>query len=535
MDRRTFVLGMLAAPLCGLAAPGCASQTQRAKPGLFTYATGDEMSTMDVAHNDSNYFTPLNIFDRLFETRMVDGQATVLNSLCTDYRKSDDGLRYDFTLREGVRFSNGDPLSSSDVRYTFTRLLTEAAVNTDIAVQIKGGQALMDKQADALEGFEIVDDTHFSITLEAPNGGFIAGLSSAAMSIVNERTTRAAHNFGKDPAETIGSGPYYVEEWVPNDHLILKYNPYYWGEEPTIKEVFRRIIPDASTRDLMYQNGEVDLIDLTEIDALIVQRAYKVEHADKIVSAQMLGMTYLALNETNQYLKDVRVRKAIAMGIDTRDLIHNLKYDDAIEQKGIIPTGIWGNNPDLEGIAYDPEGARALLAEAGYQDGDVSFTLALSSSGDQLLNETVSNQLAKIGVQANIKVLDSATWMEKRLAGEHDAFIATWMLDYNDPDNIMGAFFGSPQRTRGRSICYPDTEVMARVSAARSIVDDEERKREYQELEHKIVVEDRAWIPLFQGARIFCRGERVESFTPFWAGYGDYYLTDVTLTKEARG
>ena len=355
------------------------------------------------------------------------------------------------------------------------------------------------------------------------------------LDLVNERTTRAAHNFGKDPAETIGSGPYYVEEWVPNDHLILKYNPYYWGEEPTIKEVFRRIIPDASTRDLMYQNGEVDLIDLTEIDALIVQRAYKVEHADKIVSAQMLGMTYLALNETNQYLKDVRVRKAIAMGIDTRDLIHNLKYDDAIEQKGIIPTGIWGNNPDLEGIAYDPEGARALLAEAGYQDGDVSFTLALSSSGDQLLNETVSNQLAKIGVQANIKVLDSATWMEKRLAGEHDAFIATWMLDYNDPDNIMGAFFGSPQRTRGRSICYPDTEVMARVSAARSIVDDEERKREYQELEHKIVVEDRAWIPLFQGARIFCRGERVESFTPFWAGYGDYYLTDVTLTKEARG
>ena len=534
MDRRTFVKSALVVPLCGFLAQGCSSQTDRAKRGSLTTATGSDMSTMDMAHNDSVYWAQLNIFDRLFETRMVDGKATAVNSLCTNYRISEDGLTYDFVLREGVLFSNGDPLTSSDVCYSFSRLLTEAAVNTDIPLQILGGQALMDKETDKLDGFKIEDDTHFSIVLEAPNGGFIAQLSSAAMSIVNERVTRAAKNFGKDPAETIGSGPYYVAEWVPNDHFTLRYNERYWGERPTVTESVQRVIPDASTRDLMFQNGEIDIIDLSGIDPLIVQRSYKTEHAHQVVYNQQIGMTYLALNETNEFLRDLRVRNAICMAIDVDDIVHNLMSDDAIRQNGIIPSGAWGHNKNLKGTPYDPDGARALLAEAGFGDGDVSFEMALPSDGLRLLYETISNQLSKVGINANIKVYDKAAWMEKRRAGEIESFITVWMLDYNDPANIMAVFFGSPERTKNRSICYPDTNVMARVSAAQSIVDDEERKKEYQELEHKIVVEDRAWIPLYQGMRLFCTGDRVESFTPFWAGYGDFYVKDVVLRKEAR-
>lgn len=534
MDRRTFVRAVLAAPLCGLLAQGCATQTTRAKRGRLTTASDLDMPTMDMAHTDSVYWAPLNVFDRLFETRMVDGEARVLNSLCTDYQVSDDGLVYDFALREGVVFSNGDPLTASDVCYSFSRLLTEAAANTNIALEILGGQALMDGQAEELEGFRIQDDLHFSITLEAPNAGFVAELSSAAMSVVNERVTRAAKGFGKEPAETIGTGPYYVAEWVPNDRFVLRYNERYWGEEPTVRESVRYIIPDTSTQDLMFQNGELDIIDLSDIDSLVVQRSYKTEHADHIVLNQQVGMMYLALNESHKYLGDIRVRKAIAMAIDVDDIIHNLMYDDAIRQAGIIPTGIWGHNDELEPCPYDPEGARALLEEAGYGEGEVSFVLSLNNSGLQLIYETVSHQLAKVGIDAQIQLMDSAAWMEKRLAGEIDAFMVSWYMDYNDPANIMAVFFGNEQRTKERSICYPNTEVMDRISAAKSIVDDEERKREYQELERKLVVEDCAWIPLFEGINLFCTSERVESFTPFWAGYGDYYLRDVVLRKEAR-
>ncbi|MBO7673712.1 MAG: hypothetical protein J6S63_01725, partial [Atopobiaceae bacterium] len=219
--------------------------------------------------------------------------------------------------------------------------------------------------------------------------------------------------------------------------------------------------------------------------------------------------------------------------IDVDDVIHNLINDDAIRQNGIIPTGIWGHNEEREGMPFDPDGARALLAEAGYKDGEVTFELALGG-GFQLLYETISHQLGQVGINANIKVYDSAVWMEKRLAGELDAFMATWYMDYNDPANIMGVFFGSPERVKGRSICYPDIDVIGRIDAAKSILDDDERKREYQELERKLVLEDCAWIPLYEEKHLFCIGERVESFTPFWAGYGDFYVKDVVLRKEAR-
>lgn len=534
MNRRTFVKAMLAAPLYGLLAQGCASQSGRIKDGRLITAASSDLFTMDMAHNDSVYWAQLNIFDRLFETRMVNGEAAVINSLCADYHVSADGLTYDFTLREGVLFSNGDPLTSSDVRYSFSRLLTEAAVNTDIPLEILGGAALMEGQTDVLEGFKIVDDTHFSIVLEAPNAGFIAELSSAAMSIVNERVTRAANNFGLEPSETIGSGPYYAAEWVTNDHFVLRYNERYWGEEPTVKEAIRRIIPDASTQDLMFQNGEIDIIDLANVDSLVVERSYKTDHADNIVYNQMVGMTYLALNESTEFLKDERVRKAICMAIDVDDIVNNLLGGNAIPQNGIIPTGIWGHNDDLEGCPFDPDGARALLSEAGYGEGEVSFELALSSNGPQLLYATISHQLSEVGIDAHIRVYDSAAWMDHRLAGEHEAFIATWYMDYNDPANIMAVFFGNEERSKGRSICYSDVSVMNRVAAAKSIVDDEERKKEYQLLEYKIVTEDRAWIPLFAEMHLFCIGDRVESFTPFWAGYGDYYVKDVVLREEAR-
>lgn len=534
MDRRTFVKGMLAAPLYGLFAQGCSSQVNRMKPGLLTFAITSDTPTMDTAHNDSYYLGPMNTFDRLFETRMVDGEAKVLGSLCVDYQMSDDGLTYDFTLRDGVRFSNGDPLTASDVRYSFSRLLTEAAVNTDIALEILGGESLMNKQAEELEGFKVKDETHFSIVLEAPNAGFIAELSSPAMSIVSERVTRQAKSFGKDPSEAIGSGPYYMEEWIPNDHLTFRYNEHYWGEEPTVKEAVVRVIPDASTRDLMFQNGEIDMIDLSDIDSLIVQRSYKVEHADSIVRSEQIGMYYLALNHTNGYLKDPRVRKAIAMAIDADDIVKNLMHGDAIEQSGIIPTGIWGHNDNLEGVHFDADAARAVLKEAGYEDGEITFELSLTSDGPRLLCETVSQQLAAIGVTANIKVYDNAVRMQKRLAGELDSYIAPWLMDYNDPANIMAVFFGNAERAKARSICYQNTEVMKRINAAKSIIGDDERRQEYQDLERKLVLEDYAWIPLYQGVRLFCVGERVESFTPFWAGYGDFYIKDVVLKQEDR-
>ena len=521
-----------AAPETATAAPEAESPAGDVEPGLLRIAIHYDISTMDVALTTDDYNIPLNVFDRLFETRPASGPAEVVKSLVTDYSISGDGLTYDFTLREGVVFSNGSALTASDVQFTFERLLKKANQNTEIPLEVVGGQQVMDGKAETLEGFRVTDDTHFSVTLNAPNAGFLAELSSPAMSIVDAETMATAAKFGEEPADTIGSGPYIVTEWVPNDHYTLVYNDKYWGAKPSVTKVIVSVIPDANTLNMKFQNGELDIIDLQDLDSSIVASTYKTRYADRIVSQRKVGLTYLLMNENHPYLKDVRVRKAIGMAIDVDKIIQGIFMGDAQRENGIIPTGVWAHNDQLAPTACDPEGARALLKEAGYAEGEVQFELAMDSNANtamQLVYASISEQLAAAGIQATVVTYEHSNWLSLRGSGKMDSFVARWGMDYNDPANIMYTFFGSVENSAGRSLNYPDKEIIARVSAVRAIVDDKAREAEYQALEKKLIQEDAAWVPMFAELRMYCLGSRVKSFTPHWAGFADFYITDVTL------
>ncbi|MBO6149618.1 MAG: ABC transporter substrate-binding protein [Clostridium sp.] len=511
---------------------GASGGASAAEPGLLRTAVLYDITTMDVARTTDNYMIPMNVFDRLFETRPGEEGAEVVNSLCADYQVSEDGLTYDFTLKEGVVFSNGSALTASDVQFSFERLLREAKENTDIPLEVVGGEALMKGEADSLEGFTVTDDTHFTVTLSAPNAGFLAELSAPAMSIVDAETMAEAKNFGTAPEDTIGTGPYRVTEWAANDHYTLEYNDKYWGEEPSVKKVLVRVIPDPGTQNLMFRNGELDLIDLDSLDSAIVESTYKTEYPDSIVTAPRVGETYLVLNEKNEFLKDKEVRRAIAAAVDADTIIQSIYSGNAVREHGIIPTGIWGHNDEMEGFAYDPEEAKKILADAGYTEGQVTFELSQDSAADsntKLVYQAISQQLEAVGIKAEIKSYDHSAWLDRRIAGEMDSFVARWGMDYNDPANIMYTFFGTPENTAQRSINYPDADIMARVSAARAIVDDGERMAEYQALEKKIISEDVAWVPLYEEQHLYCMGERVQSFLPTWAGFSDFYAADVVL------
>ncbi|MGN0770173.1 MAG: ABC transporter substrate-binding protein [Christensenellales bacterium] len=505
----------------------------QAEQGVLRVAALYDISTMDVAQTTDNYMVPMNVFDRLFESVVqADGSTGIVPSLCESYEVSEDGLTYTFTLKDGIVFSNGSALTASDVQYTFGRLLTAGGVNDDIPLEVAGAEALKSGEADTLSGFSVIDDLHFTITLNAANAGFVAELTGPAISVVDKETMEKVSNFGLSCEDTIGTGPYKITEWVVNDHYTLEYNDKYWGAEPSVKKMIVSIIPDASTQNLMYQNGELDIIDLESLDSTIVNSTYKTQYADNIISCSRVGLTYFALNENNEFLSDVKVRKAIQMAIDVDSIVQSIFAGDAIIENGIIPEGIWGFDKDLQRPAYDPEAAKAMLAEAGYADGSISFELAMdssSSSNTQLVYQVVQQNLAAIGINAEIKAYDESSWLDLRKSGEMDSFIANWTMDYNDPANIMYTFFGSPDKTLIRSLNYYDKDVMSRVAAASGITDDDARMKEYRDLERRIVVDDAAWVPLFGNMHLFAIGERVASFTPYWAGYSNFYAKDVVL------
>ncbi len=502
--------------------------------GYLVAALNADIQTADVQKTSKDYELPLNIFDRLVDIEVDDnGNSKIVPSLAESWDISDDGLEYTFHLREGVKFHNGNDFTAEDVAYTFHRLLTvDGAVNTEFIDQVKGAEELMNGETDTLEGVEVVDDHTVKITLKEPFAGFLASISSPGVSIYDSEATEAAGDqFGMDPALTVGTGPFMFSSWSFNNQLVLTCNEDYWKGASALPGVVIKIIPDTETQSMMFESGELDILDL-DYAADSVDR-FTETYPDQIVQGPRVGITYFTMNFNKEPFSDVKVRKAVQMAIDRQAILDALYGGRGQIEQGIFPHGLIGFNADQEEIKYDPEGAKALLAEAGYADGFDMEIAADSSASDTITMalEIVSSQLAEVGINAEIKNYDQSTWLETRKSGELGSFMSTWTADYNDPDNFIYTFFGNEEKTKIRSINYPDTEVMDRVAKARTIVDEDERLAEYKALEEKLIHEDAAWVPMFSRLHLFAVSKRVQGFAPLWSGLSDQVFYPISLSE----
>ena len=536
---------MLAAALtAGLALTGCGgsktSDTTDNTAGAENESTAEvkgvdvDIQTADVQKTSKDYEVPFNIFDRLVDVEVgTDGNSKIVPSLAESWDISDDGLEYTFHLRQGVKFHNGNDFTAEDVAYTFHRMLTvEGGVNTEFIDQIKGADELLAGETDTLEGVEVVDDYTIKVTLKEPFAGFLASISSPGVSIYDSEATEAAGDqFGMDPAVTVGTGPFEFSSWSFNNQLVLTRNEDYWKGASGLPGVVIKIIPDTETQSMMFESGELDILDL-DYAADSVDR-FTETYPDQIVQGPRVGIVYFTMNFNKEPFQDVRVRKAVQMSIDRQAILDALYGGRGQVEQGIFPHGLIGFNPDQEEIKYDPEAAKALLAEAGYADGFDMEIAADSSASDTMTMalEIVSDQLAEVGIRAEIKNYDESTWLETRKSGELGSFMSTWSADYNDPDNFIYTFFGNEEKTRIRSINYPDTEVMERVAKARTIVNEDERLAEYKALEEKLIHEDAAWVPMFSRLHLFAVSKRVQGFTPLWSGLSDQLFYNISLSE----
>ncbi len=518
------------------------STSASADAGTLRLAWTSDIQTLDVQTTSANYMIPMNVFDRLFEIQLNDdGTTELVPSLVKEYTVSDDGLTYQFTLRDDVKFSDGTPLTASDVEFTLVRLLAlDTSVNTDFASCILGADELIGQEGysydDKVEGIEVTDDTHLTVTLAYPFAGFLYELATPAGCIYSRAAVEAAgDDYGNDYTAAIGSGPYVITGWTRDSSLTLALNENYWGEEPSVKNVDIQIVPDASTINMMFQNGEIDILDCDNLDSSVVESTYKTTYADQIVSANRLATTYLIMNENDQYLSDVNVRKAVQLAIDRQSILDTVYSGDGALCDGIYPKGLIGYSEENQGwLTYDPDAAKKLLEDAGYADGEIKMELASDSSASSsvsLVLQMVQANLQAIGIDASIVSYDEASWLALRKSGEMNSFVATWTADFNDPDNFIYTFFGNAEKSKIRSINYYDEATMERVEAARAITDEDERLAEYDALEKKIVEDDAAWVPLFGRTHLFVVSDRIAKFVPHWAGYSDFNVVGVTLAE----
>lgn len=522
------VLAVLCASLAGCSARKPEIETEQAsakEPDVsrFISVVEDEPDTVDFQCTSIHYTVATNVFDRLVEMENDgDGGVKIVPSLAKAWEVSEDGCVYTFHLRENVKFSNGSPLTASDVLYTFHRLLTHPdSCNRDIADPIVGAEQLEKGKADRLEGFTLLNELDFSITLKQPFEAFLACLSMPGASILDEETTLAAGDrFGLEPEWTVGTGPFILWQWEPRKGMTFRANSDCWSGAPRCEGVNLLFMTEPEDIRTVFENGEMDILDLDEVSNAAEFYIHGDIYQERLRGVQRIGITYIALNESIAPLHNPQVRKALQLALNRTMLLDAVYSGRGVLENGIFPHGLYGYNPSLPEIPYDPDAARALLTEAGYADG-FDFTVSVKSSSTQwemILMEMAMDMWKKIGVRAKIEVLEESAFMRMRKSGQLTCYTAMWTADFNDPDNFIYTFFGDRENAKFRSLCYPNEKIMARVRQARTLSDPETRIAEYRELEKIIVQDDAAWIPLFSRLRYYVLSERMEGFRVSWNG-----------------
>ncbi len=525
----------------GQASQGGDEKTQavsQTAPGenMLHIPSKDEFPTVDTQKDTEFYVVPLNIYDRLVECEVIDGVAEIVPSLAESWDVSDDGLVYTFHLRDDVTFHNGEKLTADDVVYTIDRMMNPdtAARNTDAYSMIKGAKARLDGEADSVEGVAALDDYTVEITLDVPFGPFLANLATPACSIYNRKATEeAGDQFGIDPQLTVGSGPFKMSDWVLNDRLTMVRNDDYFKGAPKLDGIEVIQVPDENTQKLMYENGELDIVDLSSSSSQLAYFLGNDAYKDNLVIGPEAGSYFYVFNQDMKPTDDLRVRKAISMAIDRQTILDQMYSGAGHLVNSMLPDGVLGAYEAAE-IPYDPEGARALLEEAGYGDGCELEIFQQTDNPDALaINQVVQSMLSEVGITVKITQMDDAAYFAERKEGKLGMTRASWKADFNDPDNFLYTFF-TERNAKIRSNNHKNADVYRWLEDARAMVDEDERMALYQKIDTAVVQDDAAVLPLFQMDHIVVVQDWVKDFHVAWNGWTDVSYYTVSLEKQGQ-
>ncbi|MGB4136543.1 MAG: ABC transporter substrate-binding protein [Microbacterium sp.] len=329
----------------------------------------------------------------------------ILPALAETWSLSDDGLTYTFVLREGVTFHNGDTFDSGDVVASFTRLLNDAV-------------PYVTSRFAALKEVRATDEKTVEFVLSQRDAGFLTNLGdpyAVGSAILSETALQSG-----DPAtEMIGTGPYKMVAYKPDQELDLEAFDGYWGDAPANETLRIVYLPEQSAQTAALRNGQIDVMFPTAESARTLT-------GGQIKLESILGGTVSQLEinvDKNPALADVRVRNAIALSIDRKAIVDNALLGEGAPSAQ-IPASL-GIAPDLATLpnySRDLDAAKKLLADAGFADGiDLSLlTYGTASEAQKRWVEVVQSQLAESGIRVTIESLDFAAWLERFNGGDFE-------------------------------------------------------------------------------------------------------------------
>src|SRR3990170_588918 len=450
--------------------------------------TLDPACTSDVGSAEyiMEIFSGLVTFDR--DLKLVPDIAESLPQI------SDDGTVYTFHLRRGFKFYMERSLDPDT-------LSTVGSVYLD---DIVGAREFADGDADSVSGIEVVEDYTLRITIDAPKSYFLAKLTYPTAFVVDQREVGDSTCFSNTEwtLKPNGTGPFMLEEWQIGQRIVLAANPEFHLEpKPSLARV--TYVLAGGSPLVMYENDEIDITGVGINDIERIRDTSDPLNAE-FTESPSLDTYYIGFNTQEPPFDDPDVRRAFAMAIDKQVLAEVVLKELVVPAKGVLPPGMPGFNDGLEGIPFDPDGARELLDDAGGPGslGDISLlSSGRGASVGPIIEAIVAMWEQNLGVTVEVDQEEFGLFLRDLDDGNFKMFDLGWVADYVDPQNFLDIKFHSESPNNEMKYSNPDVDSL--LEQARTAPTETEQERQaryglYQQAEEGIV-EDAAWIPLYHG------------------------------------
>lgn len=477
--------------------------------GTLVFGRGGDSTSLDPAATTEGEAFKVTV--NLFETLINFGEqdTEIQPGLATEWETSEDGLKHTLKLREGVKFHDGTDFNAEAVVFNFNRW--------------KAGNAEQfyyynSQFGDKIDSVTAVDDYTVEFNLNTPIAPFYKNLAMSPFGIASPAAIeKHGEKFMENP---VGTGPFVFKEWKRNDRITIEKFADYWQEGlPKLDQVIFRSIPENSARLNALASGEVDLIDGVNFSDVPTIEG----NADlQVFERPTLNVAYLGLTNTRGPLQDKLVRQALNHAVDKKALIEAFYAGAADPAINPMPPVVAGYNDAVEDYPYDPEKAKELLKEAGYENGFEMELWAMPvprpyMPDGQKVAEALQANFEAIGVKAKIVSYEWGTYLEKANNGEADSFLLGWTGDNGDADNFLYVLLDEDAIGSNNYTYYKNSEVHELLLKAQASSDQAEREELYKQAQ-VIIKEDAPWIPLVHSRPILAGKAGISNFKPHPTG-----------------
>jgi len=473
--------------------------------GTMTLTYKDDIATLDpaIGYDWQNPSMMQALFDGLMDYKP--GTFQLVPNLAESYTVSDGGKTYTFKLLHGVEFQNGREVTSADFKYSFERILnpkTQSPAQSYFSV-IDGADLVIAGKSDHASGLLTPDPYTLVIKLAQPKASFLNVLAMQFGSVVpKEVVDKYGADFGHHP---LGTGAYRLTEWTPGQRLVFDRNPDYFHKDlPYLDKVVIQVGQDPSVSLLRLQRGEVDLlgdgVPPAQFETVINDPNWK----SLVVDGKQLQTSYITLNVKVPPFDKLAVRQAVNMAINKKRIVQIINNRATVADQP-LPPNMPGYDSAYSGYPYDPQTAKALLAQAGFPDGFATTLFAINTDPNPRIAQAIQQDLQAVGIKAEIKSLAASAVIQAGGEPNQAPMIWSggmgWIADFPDPSGFYWTILGCGGAVEGgwNWSWYCNKDIDARAAKADAMVDPSQTDARIALWRSVFdgVMKDAPWVPVF--------------------------------------